>query len=56
MAASPTSLLYERLEAPLAPLDRLPRGLWLWGLVHSQGRLELTLRLHAEVYRLMTGQ
>lgn len=34
-----TSLLYERLEAPLAPLDRLPRGLWLWSLVHSQGRL-----------------
>jgi len=33
------SLLYERLEAPLAPLDRLPRGLWLWSLVHSQGRL-----------------
>ncbi|MCM2252175.1 MAG: VWA domain-containing protein [Ramlibacter sp.] len=35
----PVSLLYERLEAPLAPLDRLPRGLWLWSLVHSQGRL-----------------
>lgn len=34
-----TSLLYERLEAPLAPLDRLPRGLWLWSLVHSQGWL-----------------
>lgn len=34
-----TSLWYERLEAPLAPLDRLPRGLWLWSLVHSQGRL-----------------
>jgi len=33
------SLLYERLEAPLAPLDRLPRGLWLWSLVHSQGGL-----------------
>lgn len=39
MAALATSLLYERLEAPLAPLDRLPRGLWLWSLVHSQGRL-----------------
>src|SRR5512140_472640 len=39
MTASPASLLYERLEAPLAPLDRLPRGLWLWSLVHSQGRL-----------------
>lgn len=34
-----TSLLYERLEAPLAPLERLPRGLWLWSLIHSQGRL-----------------
>jgi uncharacterized protein with von Willebrand factor type A (vWA) domain len=34
-----TSLLYQRLEAPLAPLDRLPRSLWLWSLVHSQGRL-----------------
>src|SRR5512140_662011 len=39
MAALPPSLLYERLEAPLAPLDRLPRGLWLWSLVHSQGAL-----------------
>jgi uncharacterized protein with von Willebrand factor type A (vWA) domain len=39
MTASPASLLYERLEAPLSPLDRLPRGLWLWSLVHSQGRL-----------------
>ncbi len=36
---APASLLYERLEAPLAPLTRLPRGLWLWSLVHSQGRL-----------------
>lgn len=34
-----TSLLYEHLEAPLAPLERLPRGLWLWSLIHSQGRL-----------------
>jgi uncharacterized protein with von Willebrand factor type A (vWA) domain len=34
-----TSLLYERLEAPLLPLQCLPRGLWLWSLVHSQGRL-----------------
>ena len=36
---SAPSLLFERLEAPLAPLDRLPRGLWLWSLVHSQGTL-----------------
>jgi len=37
--AAPASLLFERPEAPLAPLERLPRGLWLWSLVHSQGRL-----------------
>ena len=34
------SLLFERLEAPLQPLTRLPRGLWLWSLIHSQGWLE----------------
>ncbi|HZY05363.1 MAG TPA: VWA domain-containing protein [Anaeromyxobacteraceae bacterium] len=34
-----SSLLTERLEAPLAPLDRLPRGLWLGTLVHSLGAL-----------------
>jgi uncharacterized protein with von Willebrand factor type A (vWA) domain len=39
----PDSLLYERLEAPLAPLARLPRGLWLWSLIHSQGWLESRL-------------
>ncbi len=33
------SILTERLEAPLAPLDRLPRGLWLGTLTHSHGRL-----------------
>ncbi|HEU4381878.1 MAG TPA: VWA domain-containing protein, partial [Anaeromyxobacteraceae bacterium] len=36
---APPSLLAERLEAPLAPLDRLPRGLWLGTLVHSVGAL-----------------
>jgi uncharacterized protein with von Willebrand factor type A (vWA) domain len=45
------SLLTERLEAPLAPLDRLPRGLWLGTLTHSQGtlvpRLEALERLRA---------
>ncbi len=30
--------LFDGLEAPLAPLDRLPRGLWLGGLTHSQGQ------------------
>lgn len=33
------SWLVERLEAPLAPMDRLPRGLWLGTLVHSHGAL-----------------
>lgn len=33
-------LLWEPREAQLAALDELPRGLWLWGLVHSQGKLE----------------
>jgi uncharacterized protein with von Willebrand factor type A (vWA) domain len=36
---APPSLLYQHLEAPLAPLARLPRGLWLWSAVHSQGDL-----------------
>jgi uncharacterized protein with von Willebrand factor type A (vWA) domain len=35
--AIPPSLLFERLEARLAPLERLPRGLWLWSCVHSHG-------------------
>jgi uncharacterized protein with von Willebrand factor type A (vWA) domain len=52
MAALATSLLYERLEAPLAPLARLPRGLWLWSLVHSQGRLVPRL---AGIERLRTA-
>ncbi len=47
-----TSLLYERLEAPLAPLDRLPRGLWLWSLTHSQGGLVPRL---AGIERLRTA-
>ncbi|MFL5273622.1 MAG: VWA domain-containing protein [Anaeromyxobacteraceae bacterium] len=33
------SLLVERLEEPLAPLERLPRGLWLGTLAHSHGQL-----------------
>ncbi|HET9594112.1 MAG TPA: VWA domain-containing protein [Anaeromyxobacteraceae bacterium] len=33
------SLLAERLEAPLSPLDRLPRTLWLGTLAHSHGPL-----------------
>lgn len=38
-AAPVSSYLTERLEAPLAPLDRLPRGLWLGTLAHSLGAL-----------------
>jgi hypothetical protein len=33
------SLLTEELEAPLAPLERLPRSLWLGALAHSHGKL-----------------
>lgn len=40
-AAAP--LLWERREARLAALDELPRDLWLWGLIHSQGKLEARL-------------
>jgi uncharacterized protein with von Willebrand factor type A (vWA) domain len=43
-------VLTEALEAPLAPLDRLPRGLWLGTLAHSHGRLVPRL---AEVERLL---
>ena len=46
--ADASPLLTERLEAPLAPLDALPRGLWLNTLAHSQGTLEPRL---AEVER-----
>ncbi|MEZ5609300.1 MAG: VWA domain-containing protein [Rhodocyclaceae bacterium] len=42
-ATPPRAQMFERLEAPLAPLERLPRGLWLWSLVHSQGALEARL-------------
>ncbi|MBI5785174.1 MAG: VWA domain-containing protein [Rhodocyclales bacterium] len=42
-------LLWERREARLAPLDELPRGLWLWSLVHSQGTLDARLAGLAEL-------
>jgi uncharacterized protein with von Willebrand factor type A (vWA) domain len=41
--------LWARREARLAALDELPRGLWLWGLVHSQGKLERRLDGLAEL-------
>lgn len=37
--APPVPRLFEALEAPLAPLDRLPRALWLGGMTHSGGEL-----------------
>lgn len=55
MAVAPGSVpavLTEALEAPLAPLDRLPRGLWLGTLAHSHGPLVPRL---AEVERLLAG-
>jgi len=42
-AGVPAPLLWQQREARLASLDQLPRGLWLWGLVHSQGSLEARL-------------
>jgi uncharacterized protein with von Willebrand factor type A (vWA) domain len=45
-------ILTEALEAPLAPLDRIPRGLWLGTLAHSHGALVPRL---AEVERLLAG-
>lgn len=45
------SLLFERREAQLAALERLPRGLWLGSMINSQGalnpRLDALDRLHA---------
>lgn len=35
-----TPLLFERREARLAALDRLPRSLWLGSMINSQGALE----------------
>lgn len=36
----PSPVMFESLEMPLAPLERLARRLWLGGLTHSQGLLE----------------
>lgn len=36
----PQPRLFESLEAPLAPLDSLPRSLWLGGITHSLGDLD----------------
>jgi len=41
--AAPRPLLFESLEAPLAPLEALPRNLWLSGITHSRGELNSRL-------------
>ncbi|WP_230971393.1 VWA domain-containing protein [Nitrogeniibacter aestuarii] len=42
--APPSPRLFAELEARLADLDALPRGLWLGGLTNSQGTVEPRLR------------
>ena len=42
-APLPHPLLFDAAEGRLAPLDALARSLWLGGLTHSQGTLELRL-------------
>ncbi len=44
-ACAVTPRLFEAQEAPLTPLDRLPRSLWLGGMTHAAG--ELASRLAA---------
>ena len=39
-AADIKTLLFEQSEARLAALERLPRSLWLGGMINSQGALE----------------
>lgn len=41
--AEVSSCLFAGPEAALAPLDRLPRSLWLGGLTHSRGQLATRL-------------
>jgi len=43
MAAHPGGFAPDALDAPLAPLDELPRSLWLQGIVNSVGTLPLRL-------------
>lgn len=52
-AALPAPLLWQAREARLAALDELPRNLWLWGLIHSQGSLEPRLDGLAELRRAL---
>jgi uncharacterized protein with von Willebrand factor type A (vWA) domain len=40
---APPPLLFAAAEAPLAPLTRLARGLWLGALTHSQGGVDVRL-------------
>ncbi|HCX32484.1 MAG TPA: VWA domain-containing protein, partial [Rhodocyclaceae bacterium] len=49
MAELPGGFVPDALEAPLAPLDALPRLLWLQGIVNSVGRLHSRLAWLAEL-------
>lgn len=57
MNALPGGFVPHALEAPLAPLDALPRTLWLGGIVNSVGRLPVRLAWLAELRTaLQAGQ
>ncbi|GAB4435981.1 MAG: hypothetical protein OHK0026_00710 [Rhodocyclaceae bacterium] len=49
MCALPGGFVPDALEAPLAPLEALPRSLWLQGIVNSAGRLHTRLAWLAEL-------
>jgi len=49
VAELPGGFVPDALEAPLAPLDALPRLLWLQGIVNSVGRLHSRLAWLAEL-------
>jgi len=48
-AKLPDSVLFAASESRLAALDQLPRPLWLGGLTHTQGLLELRLQSLAQL-------
>lgn len=50
MNGLPGGFVPQALEAPLAPLDALPRMLWAGGIVNSVGRLPLRLAWLAELH------
>lgn len=53
--AVPRALLFESLEAPLAPLEALPRSLWLGGITHSRGALNSRLGALGQWRTALTG-